>query len=197
MTALKELISTITTDLLTPISYIPYGILIAFFYVGIVKLLERLGFIKKHISNHKIIMNFGFITYIIVMIITALLSREAGSRTGINLSIFSILCVSTGENASFIENIIMFFPMGLFLTERSAIFKKTGYLTMFSISLSIFLELLQLITQRGYCQIDDVITNTIGAVLGHLTFMMIYKLYKNKKKKLYPVKNISALPVRI
>lgn len=73
-------------------------------------------------------------------------------------------------HAYFIENIIMFLPFGVFLPvlfhrERSG---WRCVLTGFVCSCAI--ELMQHITQRGYMQLDDVITNTAGTFVGWLAW---------------------------
>ena len=73
-------------------------------------------------------------------------------------------------HAYFIENIIMFLPFGVFL---SVLFHRgrSGWrcvLTGFVCSCAI--ELMQHITQRGYMQLDDVITNTAGTFVGWLAW---------------------------
>ena len=34
---------------------------------------------------------------------------------------------------------------------------------------------LQFITQRGYCQIDDVVTNTVGMLVGWVIWQVFHK----------------------
>ncbi len=192
MSSLNELITQILSDLMTPISYIPYGIMIAFIYIGIIMILKKFNFkIVKKLTNERIIKISIFVTYITVVLITAFFSREAGSRTGIDLQLFSILGISTGEDASFIENIIMFAPMGFMLSALYNVFRRGIYCVLFSMSLSIFLETAQLITGRGYCQLDDVFTNTIGAAAGYILYKCYKKLSSIKYEKVYLVRNIS------
>ena len=45
---------------------------------------------------------------------------------------------------------------------------------------SLGIELLQLATQRGFFQIDDILTNTLGAVVGYLFFGVISTLFRKK-----------------
>lgn len=71
-------------------------------------------------------------------------------------------------------NIIAFLPLGFFLPSVSG--HKMGFWSILctSCALSVAIELVQLITKVGTCDVDDVILNTIGGILGYLT----YKLYK-------------------
>jgi glycopeptide antibiotics resistance protein len=65
-----------------------------------------------------------------------------------------------------IANIIMLFPLGIFLPlwfRKLDTPKKTALTALF-VSLSI--EIVQLITTRGYFEIDDIFHNTLGALAG-------------------------------
>ena len=43
-------------------------------------------------------------------------------------------------------------------------------------------EVLQLVTGRGYFQIDDLMTNTLGALIGFLIFALAREDYNGKGK---------------
>ncbi len=68
-----------------------------------------------------------------------------------------------------ILNIILFVPLGFFLPaiwKEYASLKKTGFI---GLGLSVIIEILQIFTFR-LTDIDDLITNTIGTVLGYCLF---------------------------
>ncbi len=78
-----------------------------------------------------------------------------------------------------ILNIMMFIPLGLLLPlaiKRTRKFHITA-LVIFTTTLSI--ELLQLFMGRS-CDIDDVIMNFTGGVLGYLIFMLLRRLFSGK-----------------
>lgn len=76
-----------------------------------------------------------------------------------------------------ILNIVMFIPIGLLLS--SGIRKmKWWYITIVGCCLSIIIEGLQLITSRGLCETDDVIHNTLGAMIGYALFVLLRKFIK-------------------
>jgi len=67
-----------------------------------------------------------------------------------------------------IANIIMFFPLGVFLPlwiKKADTLKKVA---LISLVVSLSIEIIQLITTRGYFEIDDLFHNTLGAVIGAL-----------------------------
>ena len=77
--------------------------------------------------------------------------------------------------AEIIMNIIMFIPIGFF--AGGALKKKHVWNAIeIGIVLSFFIEITQLITTRGVCNIDDVIHNTLGCVIGFGCFVLCYKM---------------------
>lgn len=70
-------------------------------------------------------------------------------------------------------NVAMFFPLGILLP---VFFKKLNFWQTVWVGflLSSLIELTQYCMSIGYTDIDDIITNTIGAVLGAVTFFYIF-----------------------
>ena len=69
-------------------------------------------------------------------------------------------------HAMFVENIIMFIPFGVLLPILFRKYKN-GWLCMLTgFICSCSSEIVQHITQTGYLQLDDVVTNTMGTLLG-------------------------------
>ena len=59
-----------------------------------------------------------------------------------------------------IQNILLFIPLGFLIGEKRGIIA--------GVLLSIGIEITQYIAVRGYCELDDVLNNTIGATIGSL-----------------------------
>ena len=49
--------------------------------------------------------------------------------------------------------------------------------------ISIGIEMAQYITGRGYSQLDDIVTNTTGAVIGYLLFFIAAKIIRLSRKR--------------
>lgn len=64
------------------------------------------------------------------------------------------------------DNIIMFIPFGLLAPMVFERMRKVRFCVFIGFLCSCGIELSQLITQRGYCQLDDVVTNTVGMLVG-------------------------------
>ena len=85
----------------------------------------------------------------------------------------------------FVINLFMLVPVGFLL---SVIIKgKAKYVIVFVLCLllTVFIESMQLLTKCGSFEVDDIISNMIGAVIGILIFALIHwithqKMYKGK-----------------
>lgn len=69
-------------------------------------------------------------------------------------------------------NIILFIPFG-FLGLIFKSFNSINWLLPFFILVIICIELLQTITGRGYGEVDDVILNSLGMLIGYLMFKFL------------------------
>ena len=114
-----------------------------------------------------------FLCYWLVLIQTAFFSRESGSRKQISLILFETWGHSVQAHAYFIENIFMFIPFGILAPVLFKRMKKMYWCVLAGFLMSCTIEVSQLLTQRGYMQIDDVLTNTAGAMAGWLIWMNI------------------------
>lgn len=185
-----SLVSQIINDLITPISYLPYGIIIGTIYLLLRRIVKLLTKETPKEKSHDFVIAF-ILVYMTVLWILAFFSRESGSRVGVSLDLFSILGTSVGETASYIENILLFVPCSVLFALAYPVFKRFIYNIGLCFSLSVFLEIMQLVTSRGYCQIDDVVANTVGAMIGFV-FYKICALIFRKKTSLYVIRNISS-----
>ncbi|MQN01849.1 MAG: VanZ family protein [Lachnospiraceae bacterium] len=78
-------------------------------------------------------------------------------------------------------NVLIFIPFGALVTffkraERVAVLRVT--LLAFTVSCSI--ELIQLFTRVGSCDVDDVILNTLGGFIGSLIYYIHYHWRKSR-----------------
>lgn len=88
-----------------------------------------------------------------------------------------------------IGNIVMFLPLGIFIP---LLFRKRDNIIsilFYGFTGSLFIEINQLITGGRATDIDDIIFNTVGALLGYVIYKMLYK-YISKIKE---VEGILAL----
>lgn len=89
----------------------------------------------------------------------------------------SELSIGTWVQDMLIGNVLMFIPMGILIP---LVFKKTNIKNIFIISIFIPLsiEVLQPIVGRSF-DIDDIIMNFIGIVIGYLIILIFRKIKKH------------------
>jgi glycopeptide antibiotics resistance protein len=77
-------------------------------------------------------------------------------------------------------NILLFVPLGFMLPLLSNRFRNPKVIVLTGFMFSGAIEAMQYITGRGLTEIDDVINNTAGALVGFImyqVFMHIYRKY--------------------
>lgn len=115
----------------------------------------------------------------------SLLCRESGSRDRVDLTLFAFLDRGQWAIAFAVENILFFIPFGVLMTWM---LKKSGRRFCFlksSISgfaASVLIEMTQMITKRGFVQAEDVMLNTVGAMIGSIAVVLISKIVLLKKR---------------
>ncbi|MFR4350087.1 MAG: VanZ family protein [Roseburia sp.] len=78
-------------------------------------------------------------------------------------------------------NVMAFVPFGAFLPIFSGRCRRFFYTAFYSFELSILVELLQLVFKVGSFDVDDLILNTLGGMLGFLVYTLVIHLGKRKK----------------
>lgn len=73
----------------------------------------------------------------------------------------------------FLKNIVMFIPFG-FLMPWDMKWKKALFIGLLASS---FIEITQYMTMLGECEVDDVIANTCGTVIGFCLYEIVYGIY--------------------
>ncbi len=107
---------------------------------------------------------FGSYLYIVLGI--TILSRELEIYRVIKLLPFSTFAWNPVSMKYVVENILLFVPFGMFgwiLWKENVSVKGLAKLAVVA---SISIELLQFFTRRGRVETDDVMLNTLGAVIG-------------------------------
>ncbi len=90
----------------------------------------------------------------------------------------------TGVYAAFLNlggNIIAFVPFGLFFPLLSRKNRSFWKVTLISFQVSLGVELIQLISRVGSCDVDDMILNTLGGMLGYCCFQIIWHWHMKGK----------------
>ena len=121
--------------------------------------------------------------WVALMLCATIIFRTASAERGIRLIPFSsywdfgphgYLLEMVAEN---ILNMILFVPVGFLLgcgfmgmTWKRALLIGSG--------LSVSIELLQLLSLKGYYEVDDVLHNTLGCLIGYGVYTLLYHCFK-------------------
>lgn len=75
-------------------------------------------------------------------------------------------------NVNLFGNIALFIPFGFFLPWLNKKYKKISMTLFQSTIIILAVELIQLFTLKGTCDIDDLILNTIGILIGYIFYRL-------------------------
>ena len=70
-------------------------------------------------------------------------------------------------------NVLIFVPFGFFLPMASK-FSSMATTVFFSFILSLSVEMIQFMTQVGSFDVDDLILNTFGGLIGYIIFALVH-----------------------
>jgi|GEM_PF-1604783 len=142
--------------------------------IGIVAVLFLLSVLGTKKQNRILLALYGAgILYL------TLLSRAPGTRR-ISLTPFwsyRLLPGSLYFQRQVMNNILLFIPVGIFLYRLRP--KSSTFYLPFLVSLGV--EVLQLLTGRGLFEIDDLISNTLGGLIG-CAAMFLWEAALRKKR---------------
>ena len=108
-----------------------------------------------------------------------------------NISYVPFIGMITGPIDTML-NIILFVPMGLFLPLLYKKYNSIKAVALTGLMFSVSVEIVQMFGW-GSSDINDLITNTIGACLGYLIYKLLLKALPNKLTEQLYSKNINAI----
>lgn len=182
----KILYKIIAQDIIEPLLYLPQGLIYGVILIAALILINGLWYQFRKcllISPIKVICLGLFISYMYALLQQTYFSRPPGSRNTVSLILGETWQGSVQSKAYVIENILMMIPFGVLLPTilkpAEGIFCCIPLGFFFSVSL----EYAQFLSQRGHMQVDDVVMNVIGTIIGYLFFVSI-KLLRSLNKYL-------------
>ncbi len=137
----------------------------------------------KDKSNANRLTTVLFIIYLIALYWILLLKLGVQfsymSERRANLIPFHDTLIITGEN---ILNVLIFVPLGIYAGE---LFKKWGLHTklLLFFMISLIIEALQYILRAGAFDTTDIITNTLGGILGWIIYKGLEKAFPQSERR--------------
>ena len=114
-----------------------------------------------------------------LVISVTVIFRESGAESRIQLEPFRSYW-DFGEHSYFLEcfaanllNVALFVPVG-FLMGSSFRHIEWKKVVQWGCLLSIVIEVSQYVLRKGYCEVDDVIHNTLGCLIGYGVYLISY-----------------------
>lgn len=117
-------------------------------------------------NKKRLLKLFVFLVYGYMVLWIALFSRPPGSRLGVDLGLFDTWGSSARSKAYVLENIVMTIPLGMMLPMLWKWAGRASACVGAGLLVSGTIEILQYISQRGFMQVDDLITNGVGTLMG-------------------------------
>lgn len=91
-----------------------------------------------------------------------------------------------GFRAAFINvlgNVLAFMPLGFFIPALNEKQQNGFWVVLICFSLSLQVEVIQLITKLGCFDVDDLFLNTLGGLFGYIVYFIMYKMHQKCRKR--------------
>ncbi|MBE5843367.1 MAG: VanZ family protein [Butyrivibrio sp.] len=144
-------------------------------YVLICKLLKK----ERRLGTDHAIAMCMLLIYMTSLLYIVFMSRELGEYEyyGVNLQLWSSWGTTVTKRAFFIENILLFIPMGILMPSAFTKFRKIYICIPCCFLFSFFIETIQYAFGLGIAELDDLITNTFGALIGLIVWYILYLIH--------------------
>jgi glycopeptide antibiotics resistance protein len=171
----------IIKDLKETLAYLPYGIM-AGAAMGLILNSMNARRERKGKDAFPMMGIMVFSLYLMIILVITFFSREDGSWTGMDLELFSTWGTNARNHAFVVENVLLFIPYGFICPWAFPWLRGFFRNTFVAFVTSFGVETIQLITGRGYFQVDDILTNVLGAVIGYLLFQILYGMLRRFRR---------------
>ncbi|EJR53956.1 hypothetical protein IIO_05891 [Bacillus cereus VD115] len=168
------------------------GVLISYlytyFFTIIFCIVFQIGFYfktKRTISIRHFLWVYIFLFYLsLVYGVTQIATVWDISRyeTWIRVSQINLTLFDTAGSTTYLLNILLFMPLGFLLPTIWPQFRKMKNTIYAGFFFSLAIELSQLLNNR-ITDIDDLFTNTLGAIVGYVLYRVLFKLIDKREVK--------------
>ncbi len=74
-------------------------------------------------------------------------------------------------------NVLAFMPLGFFIPALNGKHQNGFWVVLICFSLSLQVEVIQMITKLGCFDVDDLFLNTLGGMFGYIVYYIMYKMH--------------------
>ncbi|MCR8642938.1 VanZ family protein [Paenibacillus sp. N1-5-1-14] len=173
-------------------------VLIGLYYFLYYRNLQSEG--KPWIQMKKLFLGALFIGYVVFVLELTMIGRGHSYFLQMNLDPFSSYMeawnkYSLRDLQNCIFNIIMFIPMGIMLPLINRKFEVFKWLLLVVVSSTLFIETYQTLTGAGLFELDDIINNTLGGIMGYQLYRLVASIVHNKKVRMKSLLGNLAIPL--
>lgn len=114
-------------------------------------------------------------TYLLAVLFITLLSRQGQHNTSVVLELELFQALQTRDAAvlrHILENAALFVPLGILLPMVHRSLRSGWWALLGGAAVSTMIETTQLMLAMGQCDINDILANTLGAVVGYGLFRL-------------------------
>ena len=172
----------IIKDLTAVSSFLPHGVVAGIIIVLLLSAINDRR-VRRQKKPFSLLSATALLMYMFIMLCITFLSRESGSSNGIDMELFSTWSINTRNKALVIENILLFIPYGFLFPMAVKTYRNFFSVMLVGIVTSLGIECMQLVTGRGFFQVDDILMNTLGIVVGYVVFKVVWSVYIRIKRK--------------
>ncbi|MGO4183498.1 VanZ family protein [Paenibacillus sp. TAF43_2] len=150
----------------------------------------------------KLILGALFIGYIVFVLQLTVIGRGTSHFLEMNLYPFGGYIeawqkYSLREFQNGIFNILMFVPLGILLPCLSYKFRAFKRLLLVVVCATLAIETYQTLTGAGLFEVDDLINNTLGGIMGYQLYRLAASIIKHKKVKIKSLLGNLSIPIAI
>ncbi len=162
--------------------------LYTYFFTIMFYIVFQIGFYfkaKRTISILHFLWVYVFLFYLsLVYRVTQIATVWDISRyeTWIRVSQINLTLFDTAGSTTYLLNIVLFMPLGFLLPTIWSQFRKMKNTVCAGFFFSLAIELNQLLNNR-ITDIDDVFTNTLGAIVGYVIYRVLFKMICKREEK--------------
>jgi glycopeptide antibiotics resistance protein len=121
---------------------------------------------------------FLLVAYLYIVIGITILSRSEGGTSGASFELFRTFRNTFSARKQIYENVLMFVPYAVLLYGLARPFRRWWIALLMGAGSSLLIEVTQWVTRTGYFEVDDILTNTVGMMIGYLVCRIIGNGYR-------------------